>query len=224
MIAIVRAWWAVLLRGFAAIAIALVVLVQAHVSPTMVALLLGGYVLVDSVVAVCGAVGAGMSTYGGALLMQGLIGILVTVAIFSSMRLTPSPPHTTQNLIGAWALVVGLAELYTGLRVGREMPTLRTNYPRRYRRVLNPTPPAREYLLSGAAALAFALMLLGLSEMRKGIAIPILGLFAATFGYLHVRSGLNLAIFRCEPFWMEGATRTMYRGIPGTMLRSGYHD
>lgn len=57
MIAIVRAWWADLLRGFAALAIAPLVLVQAHIPLTMVALLLGSYVLVDSVVAVCGAEG-----------------------------------------------------------------------------------------------------------------------------------------------------------------------
>ncbi len=142
-----------------------------------------------------------MSTYGGALLTQGLIGLPVTVAIFSSTRLTPSTLHTTQHLIGAWALVVGLAEVYTGMCVGCELPTFRTNYLRRYWQVLDPVPPVREYLLSGAVALAFALVLLGLSEMRNGVAIPLLGLFAATFGYLHVRSGLILAILRFEPFW-----------------------
>ncbi len=224
MIAIVRAWWAVLLRGVAALAIALVILVQAHIPPTVVALLLGSYVLVDSVVAVCGAVGAGMSAYSGALLIQGLIGITVTMAIFSSARLTPSPAHTTQFLIVAWALVVGLAEVYMGKRVGREAPAFRTNYLRRYRTVLHPVPPEREHLLSGAAALTFALVLIGLSETRIGIAIPILGLFAAMFGYLHVRSGLILAILRFEPFWEEGATKTIHRGIPGAMLRRGYHD
>lgn len=224
MIAIVRAWWAILLRGFAALAIALVVLVQAHISPTMVALLLGSYVLVDSVVAVCGAVGAGMSTYGGALLMQGLIGITLTMAIFSSARLTPSSPHTTQPIIVAWALIVGLAEVYMGTCVGRESPAFRTNYLRRYRTALHPAPPEREHLLSGAAALAFALVLIGLSETRSGIAIPILGLFAATFGYLHVRGGLILAILRFEPLWEEGATKTIHRGLPGAMLRSEYHD
>lgn len=188
-------WWAAVLRGTAALVLALIIAVQAHISQATAPLLFGAYVLVDGVIAVGGVLAAGLGRCGGLLLTEGLTGITIGMAsVFEPHTL----PFTTPLLMIVWALVIGGAEIFAGNHVDCELPDVRERlllHSRLRRRTL---APSSAYLLSGAFALTFAVSLAVLPMFRTTLAIPVLGLFAASFGYLHLCAGLILGLYVVE--------------------------
>ncbi len=198
MIAVVHVWWVATMRGVAALTVALIVLLQSHASMTMVTAALGAYILADSVIALLGALMVGFGVCGALLLTEGLVGIMAAMASLSESHTAPHNIHAAQLPMIAWALVIGTVEAYIGVRVGLELSAFwrsrrDDNLPRRYL-----LPPARACLLSGAIAVAFAVSLLALPMASAGIAVPVIGLFAAALAYLRLRGGLTLGALRLE--------------------------
>jgi uncharacterized membrane protein HdeD (DUF308 family) len=186
MITVTDAWWATMMRGAAALTLALIVAVQAHVATAMAPILFGTYVLVDGIIAAGGMIAAGLGKCGVLLLIEGLTGITLGMAsIYESHAMSFALPL----FMIIWALVIGGSEMFTGGQVGSEMPNFRER--RRLRRTLT---PSRTYLLSGALTLSLAIALAVVPIFRTILAIPLLGLFAASFGYLHLCSGLILGL------------------------------
>src|SRR6185437_11816015 len=119
MVAFSRTWWVAMMRGVAALIIALFVLVQPHISMKMATVALGAYILADSVIIVCGVVlgviAAGLGVCGALLLAEILVGMTVALASLSETRTAHYNVHAAQVPIIAWALVIGLAEVWTGI-------------------------------------------------------------------------------------------------------------
>lgn len=195
MIALPHVWWVAMIRGVAALAIALIVLLQTHVSMTMVTAALGAFILVDGFVALTGGIAVGLGLCGVLLLVEGLVGVTVAAVSLSDIRTTPHNIHLAEIPMIAWAGVIGITEVYTGIRFGRAMPA---NGPTTHRSAL---PPGRACLFSGAIAIAFAVALLTLPMTSAGIAVPVIGLFAAALGYLRIRSGLALGSLHLDHFY-----------------------
>ncbi|HEY1389658.1 MAG TPA: hypothetical protein VGF38_14040 [Ktedonobacterales bacterium] len=195
MIALTHAWWVAMMRGIAAITIALIVLSQAHVSMTTVAAALGAYILVDGIVALTGGIAVGLGMCGLVLLAEGLIGVTVAAVSLSDIRIAPHNIHVAEIPMVAWAGVMGVAEVYIGIQFGRELSANRGAI---HRYAL---PPARACLLVGVVAIAFAVSLLILPMTSAGIAVPVIGLFAAALGYLRIRSGLALGSLHLDHFY-----------------------
>lgn len=182
MIALTHTWWVVIMRGVAAITFALVVLLQSHVSMTMAAAALGAYILIDGIVALTGGIAVGLGLCGLVLLAEGFVGVTVAAVSLSDIRAAPHNIHVAEIPIIAWAGVMGVAEIYIGVRSGVEAP-------------------ARAWLLAGAVAITFAAALLILPMTSAGMAIPVIGLFAAALGYLRIRSGLALGSLHLGRFY-----------------------
>ena len=195
MIALTDAWWVAMIRGVAALAIALIVLLQSHASMTMVTAALGAFILVDGFVALTGGIAVGLGLCGVLLLVEGLVGVTVAAVSLSDIRTAPHNIHLAEIPMIAWAGVIGLTEVYTGIRFGRALPA---NGPTTHRSAL---PPGRACLLAGAITIAFAVSLLTLPMTSAGIAVPVIGLFAAALGYLRIRSGLALGSLHLDHFY-----------------------
>jgi uncharacterized membrane protein HdeD (DUF308 family) len=213
MVAFARAWWVAMMRGVAALTIALFVLVQPHISMTRATVALGAYILADSVIIVCGVVlgviATGLGVCGALLLAESLVGMTVALASLSETHTAPYNVHAAQVPIIARALVSGLAEVWISIQIGRRSPAFQETQDASDHSAQASFSPERAYLLAGAVALAFALALFALPMTSAGVAIPILGLFTAAFGYLHLRGGLALGILSHELLWEgRGASTT----------------
>src|SRR5690349_14911715 len=163
-----------MIRGIAAITIALIVLLQSqsHVSMTMVTAALGAYILVDGIVALAGGVALGLGLCGLLLLAEGLVGVTVAAVSLSDIRAAPHNIHVAEIPIIAWAGMMGIAEVYIGFQFGRALPANRLTTHR------SALPPERACLLVGVIAIAFAISLLVLPMTSAGIAVPVIALFA----------------------------------------------
>ncbi len=186
MIAFTHVWWVAMVRGVAAITFALIVLLQSHVSITTVMAALGAYILVDGIVALTGGIAVGLGLCGVVLLAEGFVGVTVAAISLSEIRIAPHNIHFAEIPVIAWASVMGIAEAYIGIRFGREAPANRLAIHR------SALPPARACLFAGVVAITFAASLLTLPVTSVGVAVPVIGLFTATLGYLRIRSGLAL--------------------------------
>lgn len=214
MITVAHTWWAALLRGAAALALALVVVLQAHGLAAMAPLLFGTYVLVDGIIAVGGVLAAGLGRCGALLLTEGLTGITIGMAsIYESQH---AAHFTTPLFMIVWALVIGGAEIFAGGQVSYEMANFRESQLLDQRLLRRALAPNRAYLLSGAVALVFAVTLAVVPSFRAALAIPLLGLFAAAFGYLHLCAGLILGLHVVEQSAYEGVVPAM-QGELGAM-------
>ena len=112
-------WWALALRGAIAILFGLAALLRPGIALEALILLFGAYALVDGVFAIVGVLGG---TRGGTprwlLLIEGIAGILAGLIAFVLPGLTAV---VLLYLIAAWAVVTGIFEIATAIRLRQEI-------------------------------------------------------------------------------------------------------
>jgi uncharacterized membrane protein HdeD (DUF308 family) len=112
-------WWALALRGAIAILFGLAALLRPGIALGALILLFGAYALVDGVFAIVGVFGG---TRGGTprwlLLIEGIAGILAGLIAFVLPGLTAV---VLLYLIAAWAVVTGIFEIATAIRLRQEI-------------------------------------------------------------------------------------------------------
>ena len=112
-------WWALALRGAIAILFGLAALLRPGIALGALILLFGAYALVDGVFAIVGVFGG---TRGGTprwlLLVEGIAGILAGIIAFVLPGLTAI---LFLYLIAAWAVITGIAEIATAIRLRQEI-------------------------------------------------------------------------------------------------------
>ena len=112
-------WWALAIRGGIAIIFGLAALLRPDIALEALILLFGAYALVDGVFAIVGVFGG---TRGGTprwlLLIEGIAGILAGIIAFVLPGLTAI---VLLYLIAAWAVVTGIFEIATAIRLRQEI-------------------------------------------------------------------------------------------------------
>ena len=161
-----RGWWALLLRGIAAIAFAVLTWLQPRISLTALVLLFGWYAIVDGVLGASMAI-AGRKTHEHwvVLLLGGLLGIAVGVVTFLAPGITAL---ALLFYIAIWAVATGTLEIVAAIRLRKEIPN--------------------EWLLvlGGLASVAFGVLLMARPEAGALAVLSLIAAFAFVFGVIHV--------------------------------------
>lgn len=114
-----RNWWAVALRGVAAIIFGLLTFVLPGITLAAMVLLFGAYALVDGLFAII-ASARGQEEKGPwwALVIEGLLSIAAGIVTFMWPGLTML---VLLYVIGAWAIITGVLEIVAALRLRRHI-------------------------------------------------------------------------------------------------------
>ncbi|RZU51152.1 uncharacterized membrane protein HdeD (DUF308 family) [Krasilnikovia cinnamomea] len=170
-----RYWWAVVLRGIAAILFGVVALVWPGPTVFALVLLFGAYVLVDGVFTLASVLGRnrdGVRTGSrGWLIVQGIAAVLIGILTFVW------PGATTLVLlwlIAAWALITGVLQVVAAVRLRREM--------------------RHEWLLalSGVLSVAFGILLIVWPAAGALAVLTLIGAYAILFGTALAVFGVRL--------------------------------
>ena len=165
-------WWAVLLRGVAAVIFGIVTFLAPGISLTALVLVFGAYALVDGIFSIASAIRRrGATDNWWLLLLHGLLGVVVGVATLVWPGITAV---VLLYLIAFWALMTGVFEIAAAIRL---------------RKVIT-----NEWWLglSGVLAIVFG-VLLTLAPGPGALAMVIwIGAYAFVYGVFLVLLGLRL--------------------------------
>lgn len=177
--ALSRYWWAVALRGAAAVIFGLIALIWPGITVLVLVALFGAYALVDGVTALGSTIFGSRGPTGGRgwLVVEGITGILVGVLTFAW-------PGTTTLvllwLIAAWALVTGVLEIVAAIQLRRE---IRGEW---------------RLILSGGLSVLFGILLAALPATGALALVYLIGAYAIVFGVVLLGLGLRLRRLRRE--------------------------
>jgi uncharacterized membrane protein HdeD (DUF308 family) len=114
-----RNWWALALRGLAAIVFGLLAFILPGITLTALILLFGAYMLVDGVFAIVAAVRAEeRDTRWWLLLAEGVLGVLAGIVAFVWPGLTAL---ALLFLVAAWSIITGILQIVGAIRLRREI-------------------------------------------------------------------------------------------------------
>lgn len=112
-------WWTLALRGVIAILFGLAAFLRPDIALGALILLFGAYALVDGVFAIVGVFGGTRAgTPRWLLLLEGVVGILAGIIALIFPGLTAI---ALLYLVAAWAVVTGIAEIATAIRLRQEI-------------------------------------------------------------------------------------------------------
>src|SRR6201991_3843501 len=165
-------WWALLLRGIAAIAFGLLAFVWPGITLTVLVLLWGAYALVDGAFAIA----AGLKSHGEnkrwwVLLLEGLLSVAAGIFAFVIPGITAL---ILLILIAAWAIVTGIFEIVAAIQLRKYIKG--------------------EWLLAlaGVASVIFGLALLFNPGVGALALVWLIGAYSIVFGVLLIVFGLRL--------------------------------
>jgi uncharacterized membrane protein HdeD (DUF308 family) len=167
-----KSWWALTLRGVAAIIFGILAIALPGVTLLVLVTLFGAYAFVDGIFSLIAAFRAAEHhLHWMALVAEGVLGILVGIITFFHPALTAT---VFVIFIAVWAVITGVLELVAAVRLRREI--------------------AGEILLvlSGIVSVVFGVLLF-IAPLRGALAVVwILGIYALIFGALMVGLSLRL--------------------------------
>ena len=172
MVILARNWWALALRGLAAILFGIAALVVPHIALVVLIALFGAYALVDGIFAIVGAVRAAeRHMRWWPLLVEGLAGIVIGVLTFVWPGLTAL---VLLYFIASWAIVTGVFEILAAVRLRREI--------------------TGEWLLglTGVLSVVFGLLLIIFPGAGALTVVWLIGVYALVFGVVLVGLALRL--------------------------------
>src|ERR687890_1864798 len=158
-------WWALAIRGGIAILFGLAALLRPGIALEALILLFGAYALVDGVFAIVGVFGG---TRGGTprwlLLVEGIAGILAGILAFVLPGVTAI---VFLYLIAAWAVITGVSEIATAIRLRQE---IRGEW---------------ALIIGGALSILFGVLLAVIGPVAGLLSlIWLIGVYAVAFGIL----------------------------------------
>jgi len=118
--AIARNWWALLIRGIAAVAFGVLAFVWP--GPTLVAIgiLFGAYAFVDGVFSIVATVRAAEAHQRWwPFLVEGIVGLLIAAITFYDVGITLLALYFT---IAAWAFLTGILEIVAAIELRKTIP------------------------------------------------------------------------------------------------------
>ena len=172
MVVLTRNWWALALRGLAAIVFGIVALVVPHITLVALIALFGAYALVDGIFALVSAVRAAEHrTRWWPLLLEGLAGVVLGVLTFFWPGLTAL---VLLYFIASWAIITGVFEILAAIELRREI--------------------SGEWVLAltGVLSVLFGLLLYAFPGAGALTVVWLIGAYALVFGVLLVGLALSL--------------------------------
>ena len=165
-------WWALVLRGLAAIAFGVLAFVWPQITLTALVFLWGAYALVDGAFAIA----AGVKSHGEnkrwwVLLLEGILGVAAGLVAFLVPGITAL---ALLGLIAAWAMVTGAFEIAAAIQLRKHIKG--------------------EWLLAlaGVASVLFALALLFNPAVGALALVWLIGAYSIVFGVLLIVLGVRL--------------------------------
>jgi uncharacterized membrane protein HdeD (DUF308 family) len=165
-------WWALVLRGLAAIAFGVLAFVWPQITLTALVFLWGAYALVDGAFAIA----AGVKSHGEnkrwwVLLLEGILGVAAGLVAFLVPGITAL---ALLILIAAWAMVTGAFEIAAAIQLRKHIKG--------------------EWLLAlaGIASVLFALALLFNPAAGALALVWLIGAYSIVFGVLLIVLGVRL--------------------------------
>jgi uncharacterized membrane protein HdeD (DUF308 family) len=114
-----RNWWALAIRGVAAVIFGILAFVGPGITLAALVLLFGAYAITDGIFAIVAALNAERSERRWwALLIEGILGIIAGVLTFIVPGITAL---FLLYLIAFWAMVTGVFEIATAIRLRKEI-------------------------------------------------------------------------------------------------------
>jgi uncharacterized membrane protein HdeD (DUF308 family) len=165
-------WWAVVIRGLAAIAFGILTFARPSISLLALVMLWGAYAIVDGVFTIVLSIrGARVVPGWGWFLGEGLVGIAAGVVTFFWPGITAL---ALVVVIAAWAVLTGIAEIATAIRLRRYLHG--------------------EWLLALSGVLSIVLgVILAINPGTGALAVTwLIGGYAVLFGALLVALGIRL--------------------------------
>lgn len=165
-----RNWWVVVLRGVAAVIFGLVALFWPGMTMVALAVVFGAWALVDGVALAFTA----YRSEPGSRMSLGIQSALAIIAGLLALIWPMAAVIALVFLIGAWAVVTGVAEIVTAVRLRARISS--------------------EWLLIfvGALSVIFGLMLWFWPLAGAGAIVLVVGIYAIVFGVVMVVAGLRL--------------------------------
>ena len=179
MITLSRNWWAVALRGLAALLFGLAALLIPAATLAALVLLFGAYALVDGGLALLAAVRAvERHTRWGTFLAEGLVGVAIGVVTFTWPAVTALG---LLYLIAFWAIATGITEVMAAVRLRREI--------------------AGEWILgfAGVLSIVFGVLLAVFPGAGVLAVVWLVGVYAILFGALLIGLAARLRGWRSAP-------------------------
>jgi uncharacterized membrane protein HdeD (DUF308 family) len=162
-----RNWWALALRGLAAILFGVLAFAWPGITLFVLILFFGAYMLVDGIFAIVAAVRvAREEARWWLLLLEGILGVVVGLVTFFWPGLTAL---ALLYLIAAWAIVTGIMEVVEAIRLRQEI--------------------VGEWalILSGALSVLFGVLLVVIPARAGLLSLTwLIGIYAVAFGVLLV--------------------------------------
>jgi len=180
-----RNWWALALRGLAAILFGILAFAWPGITLFVLIIFFGAYMLVDGIFAIVAAVrAAGEEARWWLLLLEGILGVFVGLVTFFWPGLTAL---ALLYLIAAWAIVTGIMEIVEAIRLRQEI--------------------VGEWalILGGALSLLFGVLLVVIPARAGLLSLTwLIGAYAVAFGVLLVILAFRV---RNAPSSSEGRVR-----------------
>jgi uncharacterized membrane protein HdeD (DUF308 family) len=181
-----RSWWALALRGVAAILFGLSAFIWPGLTLAVLILLFGAYVLVDGIFSIVGAVRASrLHERWWPMAVEGVAGIIAGLIAFFFPGITAI---ALLLLIATWAIVTGIFEIAQAIQL---------------RQVVS-----NEWLmgLSGLASIVFGILLIVIPAAGALALVWLIGAYALVFGVLLLILAFRLRGLTGKEMGVEGTS------------------
>ncbi len=165
-------WWSFLFRGVLATVFGIIAIFLPGITLQVMAVLLGAFLVIDGLTSFLVSVrGRGKGLHGGALLLEGLAGIIVGVLTFVWPGLTVL---ALVLIVAFWAMVTGVLEIIAAVALRNEIKG--------------------EWLLglSGIISILFSVILFVHPGVGAVAIIWMIGVYAIVFGIAMILLGFRL--------------------------------
>jgi uncharacterized membrane protein HdeD (DUF308 family) len=170
--ALARNWWALLIRGIAAIIFGVLAFMWPGATILAIGILFGAYAFVDGIFAIVAAIRAAQAHQRSwPFIIEGIVGLLIAAITFYDVAITIFALFIT---IAAWAFITGILEIVAAIQL---------------RKVIT-----GEFwlIIGGIASILFAVLMIWRPLAGALAVIWIIGIYAIIFGIAMIALSLRL--------------------------------